>query len=655
MKYEISTLKLEQSIFGSYLVVDQTIADVTGQTELTIDFPVDEGEQTYQYFGISANDGKAATDATLAYSEVFVGAPLDIPLYESFEGRSVHYAWSCNGGLGVSTNSSDEDGVALKLYNNGNGEQVYFMLDKVDLTTAANPTLLLDVRSESTDKVYGIGSVDNGDLQLLAQANVTADYTTFKVPLTSIMTAQRFSSVGIVANIETPSVQNYEDTLIIDNIRIVDLYQYDLAIDVKADATVQAGSNAKIVAKVTNNGENAANGYTVVIKAGEKELLNQTVNEVLLPFKSTEFETELTTTIFSEEGDVDIVAEVIFENDLVEDNDMSTATVSVKTSKAAQPTNLYATQSEESNIVTMTWTAPDTSASQQADDFSSYANGANATGAIGNWTVVNANGGTKGSLFEDLELPSYGKTTAWEVFNLATYGGNSDAFAGADGNVNNNYLISIYNSSNGSYLDCDDWLISPELPGVAQTLTFDVKAFNDYGAQNYQVLYSTTGKETADFTLIQEVPDNGGAWHTVSYELPEGTKYFAIRNVTDGDNGFILAIDNISYLAGGSEPVGYNVYVNEEFVKTATETTATVEFTQTKEYKLSVTAVYPGEVESKPVSITLNLTTGIEQLITTGKTIKVYTLDGKYIGTMNNTESLKKGAYIIDNKKVVLK
>ena len=655
MKYEISTLKIEQSIFGSYLVVDQAIADVTGQTELTIDFPVDEGEQAYQYFGISANDGKAATDATLAYSAVFVGAPLDIPLFESFEGKSLHYAWSCNGGLGVSTNSSDEDGVALKLYNNGNGEQVYFMLDKVDLTTAANPTLLLDVRSESTDKVYGIGSVDNGDVQVLAQANVTADYTTFKVPLTSIMTAQRFSSVGIVANIETPSVQNYEDTLIIDNIRIVDLYQYDLAIDVKADATVQAGSNAKIVAKVTNNGENAANGYTVIVKAGSKVLLDQTVNETLLPFKSTEFETELPTTIFSEEGDVDILALVSFENDLVEDNDLSTATISVKTSKAAQPTNLAAQQNENEDKVTMTWTAPDTSASQQEDDFSSYANGANATGDLGNWTVVNANGGTKGSLFEDLELPSHGKATAWEVFNLATYGGNSETFAGADGNVDNNYLISLYNATSEGYVDCDDWLISPELPGVAQTLTFDVKAFNDYGAQTYQVLYSTTGKEIADFQLIQEVPDNGGAWSKVSYELPEGTKYFAIRNVTNGDNGFILAVDNISYLVGGSEPVGYNVYVDEEFVKTATETTATVEFTQTKEYKLSVTAVYPGEVESKPVSITVSLTTGIEQLIATGKTIKVYTLDGKYIGTMNNTESLKKGAYIIDNKKVVLK
>lgn len=655
MKYEVSTLKMEQSIFGSYLVVDQTIADVIGQTELTITFPVDEGNQVYQYFGVSANNGKAATDATLAYSQLLVGAPLDIPLYESFEGTSVHFAWTCNGGLGVSTNASDEDGVALKIYNNGNGEQVYFMLDKVNLKTAANPTLLFDVRSESTDKVYGIGSKDVGETITLAEANVTAEYTTVKVPLSTISDAERYSTVGLLANIETQSVDNYEDTLIIDNIRIVDLYQYDLAIDMKADSTVQAGSNAKITVKVTNNGENAANGYTVIVKAGSKVLLDQTVDEALQPFKSTEFETELPTTIFTEEGDVDILALVSFAGDQVQENDISTATISVKTSTAAQPTDLAADQSEEKDEVTLTWVAPDTSASQQEEDFSDYENGANATGAIGNWTVVNANGGTKGSLFEDLELPSHGKTTAWEVFNLATYGGNSDAFAGADGKVDNNYLISLYNATSEGYQDCDDWLISPELPGVAQTLTFDVKAFNDYGAQTYQVLYSTTGKETTDFQLIQKVTDNGGAWNTVSYELPEGTKYFAIRNITGADEGFIVAVDNISYLAGGSEPVGYNVYVDETFVKSATETTATVEFTQNKTYKFSVTAVYPGEVESKPVSVTVSLTTGIDQLMVTGKTVRVYSLDGKYIGTMSNTKGLKKGTYIIDTKKVVLK
>jgi hypothetical protein len=423
---------------------------------------------------------------------------------------------------------------------------------------------------------------------------------------------------------------------------------------VKATASVQAGTNAQIVAKVTNKGENAANGYTIVIKAGETELMNKTVNEALLPFKSTEFVTEMPTTIFTEEGDVDITAEVIFENDLVEENNVSTAIVSVKASKAAQPTDLAAEQGEGSNV-TMTWTAPDTSASQQEEDFSSYQNGANATGDLGNWTVVNANGGTKGSIFQDLELPSYGKATAWEVFNLATYGGNSEAFAGADGNVDNNYLISLYNATTEGYQDCDDWLISPELPGVAQTLTFDVKAFNDYGPQTYQVLYSTTGKETADFQLIQEVSDGAGTWNTVSYELPEGTKYFAIRNITDGEKGFILAIDNIKYLAGGSEPTGYNVYVDEAFAKTVTETTAELELNEAKEYKLSVTAVYADNVESKPVSVILSVATAIEQIAADGKPVDVYSLDGKLVRQQAKSLNGLKGAYVINGKAVIVK
>jgi len=427
---------------------------------------------------------------------------------------------------------------------------------------------------------------------------------------------------------------------------------------VKATASVQAGTNAQIVAKVTNKGENAANGYTIVIKAGETELLNQTVNEALQPFKSTEFETELTTTIFDEAGDVTISAEVIFDNDLNQDNDKAETIISIKESEAIGPDNVTA-QTDGAGDITLTWTAPDTSAAPQVEDFSSYQNGANATGDIGNWTVVNANGGTKGGLFQDLELPSHGKATAWEVFNLATYGGDSQTFAGADGNVDNNYLISLYNATAEGYQDCDDWLISPELPGVAQTLTFDVKAFNDYGAQTYQVLYSTTGKETTDFQLIQEVTDNGGAWSTVSYELPEGTKYFAIRNITDGEKGFVLAVDNFNYLAGGGEVASYNIYIDGELVATVEGDVTTYivdpETIDNGDHQFSVTAVYANGKESKPVTTAFEVTTAIEQIAKDGKPVDVYSLDGKLVRQQAKSFDGLKGVYVINGRAVLVK
>ena len=241
----------------------------------------------------------------------------------------------------------------------------------------------------------------------------------------------------------------------------------------------------------------------------------------------------------------------------------------IKASNATAPTDVAAEEDAENpGTITVTWTAPENATEEVTEDFASYENGADEDGELGEWTLVNANGHTKGGIFSDLALASDGQVRAWQVFNITTYGGDNDAFAGPDGNVDNNQLYSIYNLENNAYPGNDDWLISPSLPGTAQTVSFDVKAFNDYGAQTYQVLYSTTDKNIESFELIEEVTDNGGAWSNVSYNLPEGTKYFAIRNITGGDEGFILAVDNIVYLVGGGEVASYNVYVDGVLVAT---------------------------------------------------------------------------------------
>lgn len=549
------------------LVADDPILTVKGETTATIDFNTLEGEQDYKYFGISASDGTVETDPVESYTYVLVGAPEELPIEEGFAGNTLHYNWEANGGLGVDSESSDGDGTALRLYNNGTSSEVFFALPRVNLATAANPTIIFDAKNGvNVSKVKVIGSADGADYQVLGEFNLTSDYTAIKQALSSIK-GTNYSAVGLLATIPTVSETQYEDYVVIDNIRIVDLYEYDLSVKVNAPANVLAGNAATITATVKNEGENAASGYTVVIKAGDKELLNKTVNESLAPFAKTEFTAEFATTVFDDAADVTITAEVIYNNDLNEDNNSAETVISIKESTAAQPENVTATDKGNEGVE-ITWTAPDNSSAETTEDFASYENGADEDGELGDWTLINANGHTKGGIFQDTSLASDGLVRAWQVFNLATYGGDNEAFAGPDGNVDNNYLISTYNLENNAYPGNDDWLISPELPGVAQTLTFDVKAFNDYGAQTYQVLYSTTGKETADFELIEEVADNGGAWADKSFNLPEGTKYFAIRNITGGDEGFILAVDNITFLTGGSDATGYNIYYEGELIAT---------------------------------------------------------------------------------------
>lgn len=655
--YEVYALEIEQSYFGNYLVEGEVVATVQGATTATINYDTNSGKQQYLYFGVKATNAAGSTDATTNYTYVFVGAPDELPIEEGFAGKTLHYSWDSNGGLGTDANSSDDDGTALKLYNDGTSAEVFFVLPKVNLNTAGNPTILFDAKNGvNVDKIKVIGSADGADYQVLGEFNLTADYATIKQALASIK-GTAYSSVGILATIPTASISQYEDYVLIDNIKIVDLYEYDLSVNVKAATTVQAGNIAGITATVKNEGENAASGYTVTIKAGEETLLSETVNEELAPFTTKEFVTELKTTIFDDAADVTIKAEVEYLNDLNEDNNAAETIVSIKEPTAAQPENVTAEQNGDN--VEINWTAPENTNAEVTEDFAAYENGADEDGELGNWTLINANGKTKGGIFEDTALASDGLVRAWQVFNLATYGGDNSTFAGPDGNVDNNYLISVYNLEESSYPGNDDYLISPELPGIAQTLTFDVKAFNDYGAQTYQVLYSTTGKETADFQLIQEVADNGNAWNNVSYELPAGTKYFAIRNITGGDEGFILAVDNITYLAGGGDVTGFNIYANGEKIATVagdvTTYTAALENLNLNDGDnvFAVSALY-GENESKPVEVTISIT-GIQQIAADGKAVDVYTLDGKKVRSQAKSLNGLKGVFVIDGKAVMVK
>ncbi len=657
--YEVYALEIEQTYFGNYLVEAEVLATVQGATTATIDYNTLEGEQQYVYFGVKATNAAGSTDATTNYTYVIVGAPDELPIEEGFAGSALHYNWDTNGGLGVDNNSSDGDGVALKLYNDGTSADVYFVLPRVNLASAANPTLKFDaLDGVNVDKIQVIGSADGAAYQVLGEFNLSEEYNSFKQPLSSIK-GENFSAVGFLAHIETASISQYEDYAIIDNIKVVDLLEYNLAVDVKAPKSVTAGQAANITVTVKNIGENTASGYIVKLTAGEETLLEEAVADELGSYEEKTFTAELPTTIFTEAGDIDIVANVEYALDLDEDDNEASTVLTIKAPAAAPVENLTAQLSEDNTVVTLSWDAPENATQEVTEDFAAYENGADEDGELGDWTLINANGYTKGGIFNDLSLASDGLVRAWQVFNLATYGGDNSAFAGPDGEVDNNFLVSIYNLEDGGYPGNDDWLISPQLPGVAQTLTFDVKAFNDYGAQTYQVLYSTAGKDIADFQLIEEVVDNGNAWNTVSYQLPAGTTYFAIRNITGGDEGFILAIDNIKFLQGGGEVANFNIYVDEELanILEAGETETEITDLEAGTHTFSVTAIYGDGAESAPVSVTVtDIATGIEQLLATGKSVNIYTTDGRLVRqNVTSVEGLKAGLYIVDGKKAVIK
>lgn len=669
--YEVWSLKIVESIFGQSLDYDQLIASETDKDNYVLAENTDEGEQNYKYWAVQPVN--VAGVGTPAVASMLVGAPYTLPFFESFTGSSFHYIWdySSNAGIFVSQESSDDDAVALQLTAMDEPGTVDIFTGKVSLKNAANPTLLFDVKSATISKISVIGSVEGGEFTAIqADAPVTSEYTTIKVPLNDLQNA-RFVQLGFSADFANATIEDidwetYEyvytwgDLLTIDNIRIVDLYEHDVEVALNAPASVVAGSAAKLQVKVSNNAENAANGFTLKLTAGEKEIYNKTFNEALKPFSSIDVEAAFETTVFDEAGDVTLTAEVVYENDLNPDNNADEAVITVKEPTATAPSNLVAEQTAEQaekGEVTLTWTAPAEGATQEVtEDFTAYENGANETGLVGEWTLVNANGKTKGSLFQDLELPNDGLAKAWQVFNPEAYGITNPSFNGPNGSLSESYLISGYNLEGQAYPDNDDWLISPVLTGIAQEISFDISALDvQYGPSSYEVLASSTDTELASFTKVAGAELTTAGWGKVTAQLPEGTKYFAIRNNTPGDGALCVALANITFQKGGAKAESFNIYVDAAAAGNTTEATAILKELAAGNHVFAVTAVYANGAESKPVTATLDVTNAISEILSSGKSFTIYTVDGKLINRQATNLNGLKGSYIINNKKVILK
>jgi hypothetical protein len=680
VQYTVLCVSIEPTSSGDFLFIEEeTLGSVVGKTTGTFDYAVDEGEQVYRYFAVKAINGEKSTNvSTDSYTYWLVGTPHDLPMVENFAEGILNYdTWELFGSEDVTamfhSDASDGDGWGLFLTTIDNPAFVMLKSGKINLKDAENPTLLFDTKGKDITKAVVLGSTDDSEWIEIQEIDLTSEYATAKVPLPK---SERFTRFAIGANIVKNSVitgfdqstlQNtyeWNDLLFFDNIKVVDFPPYDLAISVEAPKTITAGQKATISATIENKGENAANSFTLKMTAGEKVLLHKTVNRRLLSFDKETFSTEFSTSIFDDAADLTIRAEIIFDNDMKETNNVAESNISIKEPPIARPRHVTAQQDANGNVA-LTWQAPDPEEIYEVtEDFQSYENGANETGLVGDWTLVNNNGATKGNLFQNASLASDGKAMAWEVIKPSEYGISLDEFKGPNGSLEEAFLLSTYNTDeeNQFFPDNDDWLISPELPGVTQTISFAITALDAFfmdGAVNYEVLVSTTDRETANFSKVYEDVITKFGWQTVQVTLPEGTKYFAIRNISYGYIALAMMLGDISYLCKGVNVDAYHIYY--EGMKIAAvvgdQTTYTVDADKVEigERTFAISTVNDKGLESKPVTATINVAAGIQPIVVEDKPFDVYALDGKLIRKQTNSLNGLKGIYVINGKTVMIK
>lgn len=679
-KYAIVSTHVETYLFWQYLVVDEVLATVTGQTSATVDFDVNAGEQGYQYFGVLAynedTELPAADDEYAGgYTAALVGAPYELPVFESFTGKAMHYLWNYNAALVVDPESSDEDGVALDLLAEEAGT-VYFQSGKINVNGTANPTLLFHAKSPNISKLYVFASKDGGKMDAIAELSLTEAYQTFKVSLANLVNQANFVQFALVAQYTTPYTLDDEGSLVdmgdyitLDEIRVMDLFEYNLVADIKAPASVVAGQKAKVVATVTNFGENAAKDYTVTVKAGEEVLTTVLGSEELAPFAKDEIEVDFETSVFDEAGDVKLTVTVDYENELYPEDNTDETIITVKESTAVAPLTLTAEDKGNAGV-DLAWTvasaddATPVQLTEGFDDVNAFEpfslGGITAeehNGAFGDWTLYDGNGiGVYG--FNGTDFPNAYQPEAWQVFTPAQI---SESFATTyPAHSGNQFLISFCPAEEGNTPATDHWLISPALTGAAQTISFYARALTaQYGAETFEIWVSSTDKAVASFTKVADFSTDATEWTEFTADLPEGTKYFAIRHTST--DVFGLLIDDVTFTAtGGAEaPASFNIYYESKKIAAVEgdKTTYTVarNEVETGEHTFAVTAVYANGAESKPVTATVIVTTDIRQIATDGQPVDIYSVDGKLVRSQAKSLEGLKGLYIVNGKAVMVK
>lgn len=116
-------------------------------------------------------------------------------------------------------------------------------------------------------------------------------------------------------------------------------------------------------------------------------------------------------------------------------------------------------------------------------------------------------------------------------------------------------------------------------------------------------------------------------------------------------------IDDITYTYGPGTVILYRIYRDGTLVGTVpSDQTTFVDKTadSNTKYVYGVTAVYfDGESEA---TIATDTTTGINGVSKAEKTFDVYTIDGIRVATnVSNFSTMKKGVYIVNGKKVIVK
>ena len=642
-----------------------TAEDAINGWTTTIDLP-DNGEQALAIFYIFA-ENRVGRNPTNGFTQMIpVGNAYTVPFKESCPDALLQHVWM-NEGAYWSTAQSCYQPVCMPQ----DDDQGMFYLEPF-LAKENNLLLSGKIAIPESDKIglsfYYCGTTEDlfdlaptvripsGETYYLTEPIHTNSAGTGWQRVFVSLAQFKGQTVQVGVNVNARSQQDY---FLLDNIEVREFADYDVAVaDFTTPASMTVGIDNEVTATITNLGTHEANNIAVQLLANDEVV--ETVNIEQLAVAATQNVEITVRPAVTQAEAVTYTVKAVFDSDENLSNNESEAKTVEFTASALPAVTISG--SVDGNRVTLSWESPDTESKtiQVTDSLESYE--PFAIGKAGDYTFYDNDGDETFGLDGGVMFENQGQPMSYIVFDIEGIDEAGQSSVAGLAHSGSKCLASFSSASKAN----DDWLISPELPGIKQTISFwhrsaDVR----YGFDQFEILYSTTGNAPADFIKLGDTYASGLGWAKIEAQLPEGSKYFAIHCISYQTEAWL--IDDISYTRGTPNytVIGYNIYrdgvkINDAVV---TENQYVDNLTEDGDYSYNVTALY-AEGESGLSNAYDASTTGIDDMRADGISIRtdkgviivdgasdvaVYGIDGKIhgIGHDNTVIAVEPGFYVV--------
>ena len=568
------------------------------------------GQQRLVYYGVTATSIGGESQVGVS-NPIVVGDAYGLPFHESFaDGQPLptHFFWTERSGESnfefSTTHSIDDEYGCLEYLPKVAGDKASFNTGKIDVSTAGNPALMFAFYAYPGHPIRLSVLATTAELtDTLATYNYDGGVGDTKEWKKNVLLLDKFKGrkdviIKFLAQSDDLAIPVY-----IDDINVIDYLDYNVQAQLRTFATATVGEDCMFGVKITNLGSQPATGLSVDLYVEGEKVDSHECSDLPKNYDSMQF--MYYTPKLTDPDTIHVWGVVHYAQDQdLSDNTTLVGAVVVKHPTYPRVTDLTGEVIGESTVH-LDWSTPaDAAGGVRTDDFESYE--AFKTSGYGFWTTIDGDGASTWGI-SDVNFTHEGEPMAFMTFNPTACGINLDWSPQFTPNSGKQYVLAMSAQSgqakNGHN---DDWLISPQLSGKAQTVSFMTKHVDTQYPEVFEVLYSTTTADTAAFKLLSTHSELLSAWTKIEAQLPEGAKYFAVHSI--GKDSYALMIDDATFDAAPLTIVGYNVYCDKQVIgRTGGATNYDVTGVTAGPHDYQVTAIYTVGESSLSNVVTLDV------------------------------------------------